>query len=170
MKELNSKPYLDALKEAFAKSKGVFRKHSSTADTLTAAEQAGLLFHGSPYGNLLLGLLPVENRLIPNEKVLFAGKPWVGVSCTVKWDDRDFRQGTRNNQTQPYMQSMTKHGFDKYVTGGYVYGLSPESFEWNERLTGFEFISFQTVKPIFRVFVKYPIAVMTQLGVSLESP
>ena len=161
--------YLDMQKKLFAKTAGHHASNGASAITLKHAEQAGLLFHGSTSKDLMSGILPYPSNAARGNSVVFAGKPWVAVSCTAKWDDNDFTQGTVNHGTQPYMHAKTKHAFDRYRVGGYVYAVSPLTFEHREGLTSFEFVTDKPITPLWVIFIREPLSVMRALGVQLHT-
>lgn len=145
----------------------VTRHCGECAKLLIEAEQNGFLFHGSPNGNLSSGINPQDSNLFKGSKVVFAGKPWVAVSCTAKWNDSIFEQGATDNGTKPYMRARQKDSFDIYDKGGFVYLLSPDTFESSSNLTSFEFISREPVKPYDVIFIDSPVDVLKKLGVEM---
>lgn len=139
--------------------------YEHVVNMLKEAEEKGYLFHGSPEGNLRV-LKPTHTLLTNGQPVVFAGKAWAAVASTAKWNDDDFDQGTINGV--PYMEAKKPGAFSRYKDGGWIYVVSPMDFEWDSRLTRFEFISRKPVEVIWGIYVKNPVYTMKALGVELK--
>lgn len=154
--------YLQVLQTAF---RSIRPEYDQPVAILKEAEEKGFLFHGSPEGNLKV-LRPSHSPVMGGRPVVFAGRAWMAVSCTAKWNDDAFAQGTVNGE--PYMEAREPNAFARYKDGGWVYAVSPASFEWDSRLTRFEFISKKPVEVLWGIYIKNPFYTMESLGVKLK--
>ena len=120
-----------------------------------------ILYHGSPNPDIKV-IEPHYTNLMKKDCV-FAGDYWIAVVCTCKWDDRDFKTGTRNGI--PYILEKYKGAFNKLFNGGWVYEVSSKTFYHDSKLTNFEFVSDSPVDVIKKNFIADPIKELKELGV-----
>lgn len=133
------------------------------AEAIQELQQYGLMFHGSD--QFLTDLQPAWSRLT-SKPVVFGGLPWAALCFTRNWTDKDFAQGTINDQ--PYFHSLRKGGFGIYNPGGWLHLVSPESFRWQENLTRYEFVSEEHVPVISGFFIKEVIETLQYMGVDVS--
>lgn len=161
---MTGEEYLAQQKERFKHSK-LMSYIDGTLASLLEAEERGCLFHGSWHTNEI-GRLELHKTALDARKVIFAGKPWAAVSFTAEWTDDDFEQGTINGQ--PYMTARRSAIRDLYRKGGFLYQLSPATFHHTFRLTNYEFISYESAKPLKAVFIPDPYSLLLELNVKIK--
>ena len=164
MKTFNSEEYLDNQKQLFKKQKVEKIKHSNL-ESLQKAESQGCLFHGT-YSREAIKTLKLNTTNLSEHKVVFAGSLWVALCFTALWNDNTVSMGTVNNE--PYLSIYDKEVHKAFLRGGFIYQVSPETFFSDDRLTNFEFISKESVKPISNVFIKDSLSLLVELGVKVE--
>ena len=158
--------WLEAQKEIFLnlKPKPISKP---TVEEFNRADSEGCLFHGTNSRASIRAIKPKFSRH-SEDKVVFAGFPWVALAFTANWTDRTVSMGTIDGN--PYLDIHSKEVYKQYQKGGFVYQVSPETFFHTERLTRFEFVSTEVIKPIGSVFVPNPLDLLIELGVSVTIP
>lgn len=156
--------YLERQKKAF-KNTNAHNPIKANLRSLQDAEKAGCLFHGSFFESTIKKL-EVQKTHLDTKRVVFAGKLWVGLSFLGRWTDADMEQGTINGK--PYMTARSKTLSSIYDKGGFLYQVSPLSFHHTDKLTQFEFVSYEDVTPIASIFIPNPLELLKLLGVDLK--
>jgi hypothetical protein len=110
-----------------------------------------VIYHGSSKQITEFELQP--HYLADDDPVIFGTPNRVLAICYLaSWSDNDFYQYTEGDDGVIYLEEQYSGAFDKVYKGkmGYLYELSPETFEWDYQLSRSEFVS--RVEPIILQF------------------